>query len=155
MRYLNQRSASSGFTLIELLIAIAILAILVAIAVPAYKNYSIRAKVSECINNSAVAKVQISEYKQTLGPWPPTPADAGLTNSGLSFFCAGFVNYTAIDGSFTIDVDENLVDLTLTGQISPDMTPTPTPENIINWSCSPGATSPANLRYLPATCRGS
>ena len=155
MRHLNQRSASSGFTLIELLIGITIVAILVAMALPAYKNYTVKAKVAECINNSAVAKVQISEYKQTLGPWPPTQADAGLTASGLSLFCAGFVNYTSSYGSFTIDVDENAIDLSIAGQISPVMTPTPTSGNIINWDCSPGTTGAANIKYLPATCRSS
>ena len=55
-----------GFTLIELMIVIAIVAILVALAVPAYSDYSIRAKVSECIAAAAVPKINISEYKNDI-----------------------------------------------------------------------------------------
>ncbi|MBT8069336.1 MAG: pilin [Gammaproteobacteria bacterium] len=154
MKYAN-KSASAGFTLIELMIAIGIVAILVAMAVPAYQNYSVRAKVTECINNSAVAKVQVSEYRQSLGSWPPAASDAGLESAGTSFFCNGFTNYDSATGEFAIDVNETSVDLGIVGQISPLMTPTPTSARIINWNCSPGTTSLANLKYLPATCRGS
>lgn len=150
-----QKRGLKGFTLIELLISITILAILVAMAVPAYKNYSVRSKVTECINNSAVAKVQISEYKQSMGPWPPNPIDAGLDNAGISNFCNGFINYSSLYGSFEIDINESAVDSSIVGQIAPVMTPSPTPENIINWTCSHGSTSPDNVKYLPSTCRGS
>ena len=84
--------SSRGFTLIELMITIAILAILVALAVPAYSDYSIRAKVAECINGAAVAKVGISEYRQSLGPWPPSLEAAGLNTAGISHFCTSLVN---------------------------------------------------------------
>jgi prepilin-type N-terminal cleavage/methylation domain-containing protein len=57
-------NVARGFTLIELMIAISIVAILVAFAVPAYQDYTVRSKVAECINGAAVAKVQIAEYRQ-------------------------------------------------------------------------------------------
>ena len=65
---LDMKRVEKGFTLIELMIVIAIVAILVALAVPAYQDYTIRAKVGECINNGAVAKLSISEYRETTGP---------------------------------------------------------------------------------------
>ncbi len=65
-----KRKMQQGFTLIELMIVIAIVAILVALAVPAYQDYTIRAKVGECINAAAVPKLQISEYFETVGVFP-------------------------------------------------------------------------------------
>jgi prepilin-type N-terminal cleavage/methylation domain-containing protein len=60
---------SAGFTLIELMIVIAIVAILVALAVPAYEVYTIRAKVTECIAATAPPKIAITEYYQTTPFW--------------------------------------------------------------------------------------
>ena len=75
-----------GFTLIELMIVIGIVAILVALAVPAYNDYTIRSKVAECINGAAVAKIGVSEYRQTLGAWPPSMEEAGLDYTDFKTF---------------------------------------------------------------------
>jgi len=64
--------------LIELMIVIAIIAILVALAVPAYKDFAIRAKVAECISDSAPVKTSISEFRQTMGVFPANMAEAGI-----------------------------------------------------------------------------
>ena len=110
MSYTSQKSVARGFTLIELMIVIAIIAILVAMAVPAYQNYTVRTKIAECINGAAVGKVGVSEYRQTLGAWPPTLEDAGLQVSGISRYCTALNNYQAGTGAFTIDVDEAAID---------------------------------------------
>ena len=156
MKYAKHQRSINGFTLIELMIAVAIVAILVALAVPAYSDYMIRSKVAECINGAAVAKVQLSEYKQTLGTWPPTLGKAGLSNSGDSKFC----NSIALDptdpnsGTFIVDVDVDVVDSVLT-KISPKLKPTVTSSNIINWACTPGDTHSSDVKFLPSNCRGS
>lgn len=145
-----------GFTLIELMIAIAIVAILVAMAVPAYRDYTIRSKIAECVSGAAIAKLHISEYRQSLGSWPPSPAAAAIdTPAGDSHFCVGFSNYDAGTGSFIIDVDEAAVDSVLTGTLAPRMMPTVLPSNIVNWDCQVGATDSGSVKYLPATCRNS
>jgi type IV pilus assembly protein PilA len=148
------QTGSKGFTLIELMIAIAIVAILVAMAVPAYMNYTIRAKISECVNGAAVAKVQISEYRQSLGAWPPSLEEAGLETGDISHYCTGLNNYQSSTGAFTIDVNEGAIDPLLA-----DITVVLKPfqigsSGVINWNCSRGTTAAEDLKYLPSTCRG-
>jgi len=154
MNYSSQKPVSRGFTLIELMIVIAIVAILVAMAVPAYQNYTVRTKIAECINGAAVGKVSISEYRQSLGAWPPTLEEAGLEVAGISKFCTALNNYQAGTGAFTIDVDEAAVDPVLAlNSIAPVMTPTQNASNIIDWNCSRGTTPAIAVKYLPTDCR--
>jgi len=158
LSYYIQLSASKrrsgGFTLIELMIVIAIVAILVALAVPAYQEYTIRARITECMVGAAPAKLGISEFISTTGDWPQDVSVAGISSNGVSKFCNGFIGYDSTSGSFQIDVDESAIDPGL-GQVQPQLTPTVTSVTTIAWYCGYGATAPAELKYLPSTCRGS
>jgi prepilin-type N-terminal cleavage/methylation domain-containing protein len=152
-------SRGRGFTIIELMIVVSVIAILVALAVPAYNNYAVRSKIAECINGAAIAKLHISEYQQIMGPWPPTLADAGLGSSaGSSRFCLGFSSATlgpgeSADGSFFIDMNSTAIGYS--GIVRPRLIPSNETSGFINWNCVNGTTDTANIKLLPSTCRDS
>ena len=151
--YASNTHRSGGFTLIELMIVIAIVAILVAVAVPAYQDFTVRAKVAECMMGAAPAKLGISEYRIIVGKWLPDSNSASLTNDGsFSNFCDGFINYDPVVGSFQIDIDETAVG-GLGGALQPQLTPEENNVHTIVWRCSRGMTAPAMAKYLPSTCK--
>jgi type IV pilus assembly protein PilA len=153
-----KRNIQQGFTLIELMIVIAIVAILVALAVPAYQDYTIRAKVGECINAAAVPKLQISEYFETVGNFPGDISVAGIVNQGASQYCDVYATYTPssnVSALFLIEVNEANVGLPPANTLRPRMIGTPSGSGGVNWACTRGGTGAADLKYLPSTCRST
>ena len=150
----NNRYKSDGFTLIELMIVIAIVAILVTLAVPAYQDFTIRAKVAECIAATAPPKIKITEYYQTMRNWPidanQAGIDVGLPNT--SGMCRMFF-YNPGRGDYAILVNSNAIGVATTTQILPVMSPTESTDSI-NWVCTRGSTNADGIKYLPSSCRG-
>ena len=137
-----------GFTLIELMIVIAILGILLAIAIPAYNDYSIRARVSEGINVAAAAKLAVSEYTLSNNTLPTDNTSAGYAGS----IGSKWVSEIEVGNSGTILVTLNTA-TELGGASGSTFIFTPTwqvGDTKVDWFCAPGNIT---SRFLPASCR--
>jgi type IV pilus assembly protein PilA len=75
------RQSQSGFTLIELMIVVAVIGILAAVALPAYKNYTIRAKLSEAVVVAGGCKTQVNEFFVDKGAWPVDDTEVNCDTS--------------------------------------------------------------------------
>jgi type IV pilus assembly protein PilA len=147
-----------GFTLIELMIVVAIIGILAAVALPAYQDYTIRAKMSEVILALSACRTSITEVYQTGGTAP----DAN------SWGCEGVVSkYVA-----ALSTDANGVVIATVGNISasvngscvtliPMINATTVADSGLNmgeglygWICGGTGTDVAQ-NYLPGSCRGN
>ncbi len=136
------RSLQKGFTLIELMIVVAIIGILAAVALPAYQDYTVRAKVSELMLAASSARNTITEKFQS----DPTTSTAGL---GATIPVVGKLVTASVNDSGTVVVTGNTTSTSVGAGVTITMSPLySTATGTIVWSCQ-GTPS----KYLPASCR--
>ena len=163
-------NAQKGFTLIELMIVVAIIGILAAVALPAYQDYTVRAKVSEIVLAGSTCRTAVTEAYQTAATLPAANGfgcEIGVEGDTAS---AAGTKYVA-----SVTTDENGV-ITVEATTAPDLkgaagkaitmvpmadattalTKATTNAVVNSWVCGPSATSGKEMpvKYLPASCRG-
>jgi type IV pilus assembly protein PilA len=134
------KSLQKGFTLIELMIVVAIIGILAAVALPAYQDYTIRAKVSELILAASGFRTAVTEKAQT----DNTMANAG---QGLSVTVVGKVTGGTVTQTGTIVISGNGASTSVGTAVTVTLTPTFT-AGTVTWTCTG-----APIKYMPASCR--
>jgi type IV pilus assembly protein PilA len=136
------KTIQKGFTLIELMIVVAIIGILAAVALPAYQDYTIRAKVSELMLAASGFRTSISEKFQT------DPGGSATMGAGLTVAVVGKVSGGAVDDTGSITVLGSTASTSVGAAVTVTMIPTTATGGALIWSCI-GTPS----KYMPATCR--
>src|SRR5690606_25423727 len=137
----RMRKMQQGFTLIELMIVVAIIGILAALAIPAYQDYTIRARVAEGVNLAAAARTAVAEYLISQGDFPESNDQAGLEDDIQSLYVSG------------VKVGKNgVVTVTFTKHVTDEaegetIVYTPSFKNgAVTWDCKENTTLPDKWR---------
>jgi type IV pilus assembly protein PilA len=157
---LRTRQHEQGFTLIELMIVVAIIGILAAVALPAYQDYTKRAKISELIMALSACRTSVQETYQSASTLPGANNWGCETTTARTKYIANYI--TSDTGVITVTArniaaDVDALDLTMT-PLKDFAAGTPAAaagDKIEAWRCgssTDGTTIPA--KYLPGSCRG-
>jgi prepilin-type N-terminal cleavage/methylation domain-containing protein len=163
------KKVQKGFTLIELMIVVAIIGILAAVAIPAYQDYTVRAKVTEGLSLATSYKTAIADTFAARGPSGMADCtDANSCQSIGTTYMANNRNVSSItsvaNGTITIAYSTAVVPAAAnTLEIVPQ-TNAAAPDDLdlsddanagaaFQWQCRPGAANPIQAKYVPANCR--
>ena len=143
MNHQRFQGSQQGFTLIELMIVVAIIGILAAIAIPAYQDYTVRARVTEGVNLAAAARTAVSETRISTNAYPVDNDAAGIDDTITSQYVDSvevedgtitvtYRNIAQLDGANTIEFQPAFV------------------QGSVRWRCDGGT---MENKYRPANCR--
>ena len=159
------KNLQKGFTLIELMIVVAIIGILAAVALPAYQDYTVRAKMSEVILGASACRTSITEVFQSANSSPGANNwGCEVTNAtqGASKY-VGFIN-TDVNGKVTVSVQgipsvltsKNLLTLVPLKDSGAAADSSWVGKALFGWRCGNAGTDGTTVdpKYLPGSCRG-
>ena len=158
-----KRSFQQGFTLIELMIVVAIIGILAAVALPAYQDYTVRAKVSEVILAASSCRTAITEALQTFPSSNAASAISGCEISNTKYVqkgtsdSDGVIRVIASEGALrgSTSTTKNAIELVPYINGTKVEGTTDGGKTITEWKCGPSASNPLPAKYLPGSCKST
>jgi type IV pilus assembly protein PilA len=154
IKEIQMKRVQQGFTLIELMIVVAIIGILAAVALPAYQDYTVRAKVSEVVLAASGGKTAVAEFYASNSRMPSTGvASAGITNQASKYVTSVAWTRTSDTAGYIVALATSAVGGGVTSSQGVRLTGTvaDTATGVVGWVCTSEGSLAA--RYLPANCR--
>jgi type IV pilus assembly protein PilA len=142
-----KRSMQQGFTLIELMIVVAIIGILAAVALPAYQDYTVRAKTSEVVLAASGGKTAVAEAYQTLGHMPNANSAGVAAQSSPYVQSVNYAYSTDLIGTITAVASAKEPKIATSNVVLTGTADSAT--GVVTWVC----TGTIAAKYLPANCR--